>query len=87
MITRNDQVYQEEQIQDDNRCTNLLQERRDYEEKQARIKEIQMKIADIFLEVESEAKIAIDNPDIADILEATRELARDLIEEYNKLTK
>jgi hypothetical protein len=87
MITRNDQVHQEEQIQDDNRCTNLLQERRDYEEKQARIKEIQMKIADIFLDTEKEAKKAIRDPDMKDVIEVTRELARDLIEEYNLLTK
>jgi hypothetical protein len=87
MITRNDQVHQEEQIQDDNRCTNLLQERRDYEAKQARIKEIQMKIADIFLDTEKEAKKAISDPDMKDVIEVTRELARDLIEEYNLLTK
>jgi hypothetical protein len=62
-----------------------MQEKREQEEKQARIREIQLQIADIFLE--REAKKAISDPDMIDVVEATRELARDLIEEYNLLTK
>jgi hypothetical protein len=64
-----------------------MQEKREQEAKQERIREIQLQIADIFLDTEREAKKAISDPDMKDVIEVTRELARDLIEEYNKLTK
>ena len=70
---------------EDVRYTLVMQEKREQEAKQARIREIQLQIADIFLE--REAKKAISDPDMIDVVEVTRELARDLIAEYNLLTK
>ena len=64
-----------------------LQEQKDFEARQQKIRDIKLQIADIFLEVEREAKVCIDNPDIRDIIEVIRELAKDLIAEYNLLTK
>ena len=84
MITEHNE-QPELDLWEDVRYTLVMQEKREQEEKQARIREIQLQIADIFLE--REAKKAISDPDMIDVVEATRELARDLIEEYNLLTK
>ena len=72
---------------EDVRYTLVMQEKREQEAKQARIREIQLQIADIFLDTEREAKKVISDLNIIDVVEVTRELAKDLIEEYNLLTK